>query len=118
MWPPWCLGASYGPASVMRVTCIRLLAVAGLDAVLAGRVDDGDEADDAAVALDPAPGEGGEGDALAGDLVDVAADVLEADDAVAEQGAVARLPMREVVGHLAAGVLLVLLDDRWDQRPV
>src|SRR4051812_5908365 len=102
----------------MRVTCMPLLAVARLDAVIARRVDDRDEADDAAVALDPAPGEGGEGDALAGDLVDVAADVLEADDAVAEQGAVAGLPVREVVGHLAAGVLLVLLDHARDERAV
>src|SRR5919112_592517 len=119
MWPPWCLGASYGPASVMRVTCMwPLLALAGLDAVLAARVHDRDEADDAAVALDPAPREGGEGDAFAGDLVDVAADVLEADDAVAEQGAVARLPVGEVVGDRAAGVLLVLLDHAWDERSV
>src|SRR4051812_3586450 len=102
----------------MRVTCMPLLAVARLDAVIARRVDDRDEADDAAVALDPAPRERGERDALAGDLVDVAADVLEADDAVAEQRPVARLPEREVLGHLAPGVRLVLLDHARDERPV
>src|SRR3954470_21179475 len=102
----------------MRVTCMPLLAAARLDAVVAGRVDDRDEADDAAVALDPAPGERGEGDALTGDLVDVAADVLEAADAVAEQGPGAGLPGGEVVGDLAAGVLAVLVHDGRDQRAV
>src|ERR671920_439679 len=81
----------------------RSALAARLDPELAARVEHGHQADDAAVALDPAPREGGEGHALAGDEVDLAADVLEADDPVAEQRAVAGLPVREVVGRLAPG---------------
>src|SRR5574341_959962 len=86
--------------------------LAPLDAVLAGRVDDCHQADDGAVAVLPADWEGGEGAAPAGDLVEVAADVLEADDAVAEELAVAGLPLGEVVAGVAPGQLLVLV-----QRP-
>src|SRR5262249_61267272 len=73
-----------------------------LDAILAFRIDDRDEADDAAVAAVPIPREEREGAALAGDLVEVAADILDAEDAVLEQLVVHRLPLREVIGPVAA----------------
>jgi hypothetical protein len=65
-------------------------------------VGDGDETNDAAVAAIPVPREKREGAALAGDLVDVAADVLDAEDAVLEQDAVDRLPLRKVILPVAA----------------
>src|SRR5690349_17878658 len=106
------LGASYGGASPKRVTrIVAPSAFAVLDAVLAAPVDDGHQAHDATVALLPAPREGGESDALAGDLVDVAADVLDAADAGGEDRRVARLPIREVLDHLAAGFALVFQVD-------
>src|SRR6267154_4991592 len=86
-----------------------------LDAVLAGRIEHRDQAHDAAIALGPAPREAGEGDALAGHLVDLPADVLEAADAGRQDGAVAGLPLREVLQHVVAGPLLVLLADEGQQ---
>src|SRR5436190_24008259 len=49
-----------------------------LDPVRTLRIDDRDEPDDAAIAAIPIPGEEGEGAAAAGDLVDIAADILDA----------------------------------------
>ena len=88
--------------------------VARLDAVRALRIGDRDEADDAAVATAPAPGEGSEGHALACHLIDIAADILESVDAVAEDLAMARLPQGELIGDLLAGLLLVLLAGPWE----
>ncbi len=68
-----------------------------LDAIGAFWVGDGDQADDAAVAAVPVPREEREGAALARDLVDITADILDAENAVLEQDAVHRLPFREVV---------------------
>src|SRR3974390_3130326 len=58
-----------------------------LDAILAVGVDDRDEPDDAAVTTIPVPREIGERATFARDLVDIAADVLDAEDAVVEQNA-------------------------------
>src|SRR4051812_44076939 len=68
-----------------------------LDPVGAFGVGDGDQTNDAAVAAIPVPWEKREGAALPGNLVDVAADVLDAEDAVLEQDAVDRLPLREII---------------------
>src|SRR6185503_15542623 len=92
---------------------------AAFDAILALRVDHGDQADDAAVAAIPVPREECEGAAPAGDLVEVAADILDAEDAVLEQDAVHRLPLREVVLPVAAaGPLVIFFLEMWVQRPV
>src|SRR5262249_54942281 len=73
-----------------------------LDPVGALGVDDGDQANDAAVAALPIPREQREGAALAGDLVDVAADILDAEDAVLEQDAVDRLPVGKILLPVAS----------------
>src|SRR5262249_1379037 len=67
------------------------------DTVFSGRIDDGDQAHNAAVATVPVPWEIGKSATFAGDLVDVAADILDTQDAVLEQDAVHRLPLREIV---------------------
>src|SRR5207248_8096412 len=67
--------------------------VALLDAVVLRFVEHRDETDDAAVAAVPVPREEGEGDALAGHRVEVAADVLNAENAVGEELAVHGLPL-------------------------
>ena len=85
------------------------LAGTGFDAVVARGIDDRDETDNAAVAFRPAPGEGGEGDALACDFVDITADIFETADAVRQNGVVARFPFREVLDHPASGELEVFL---------
>src|SRR5262245_66620158 len=56
-----------------------------LDAIGTLGVDDGNEADDAAVAALPIPRKQREGAAPTGDFVDVAADVLNTEDAVLER---------------------------------
>src|SRR3954470_19813216 len=90
-----------------------------LDTIGALGVGDGDETNDAAVAAIPVPREKCEGAALAGDLVDVAADVLDAKDAVLEQDAVDRLPLREVILPVTASrPLLVFLGEVRMQRAV
>src|SRR6516165_4360850 len=90
-----------------------------LDAIGTLRVDDGDEPDNAAVAAFPVPREQREGAAPAGDLVDVAADILDAENAVLEQNAVDRLPVREVILPVApAGPLPVFLGEMGMQRAV
>ena len=71
--------------------------LAVLDAVLLAAVDHRDEPDDAAVAAIPVDREEGEGAALAGDRVEIAADILDAEDAGLEDLLVDRLPFREVV---------------------
>src|SRR5229473_3564889 len=90
-----------------------------LDAVGALGVGDGDEADDAAVAAVPVPREEREGAAPPGHLVEVAAHVLDPQDAVLEQDAVDRLPFREVLLPVAAArPFLVFLGEMRMQRPV
>src|SRR5262249_59505793 len=90
-----------------------------LDPVGAFGVDDGDQPNDAAVAPLPVPRKQREGAALAGDLVDVAADVLDAQDAVLEQDAVDRLPVRKILLPVAAArPRLVFLGEMRGQRPV
>src|SRR5437016_2869465 len=71
----------------------------------------------AALAVRPAPRERKEGAALAGDLVDVAADILDAGDAVGHHDLVRRLPMREVLDDVAAGRGLVLVVEMGLRRP-
>src|SRR5262249_12407666 len=71
----------------------------------------------AALPVRPAPREREERAALAGDLVDVAADVLDARDAVGHHDLVRRLPIREVLGDVAAGRGLVLVVEMRLRRP-
>src|SRR4029079_14445476 len=72
-----------------------------LDTILAGRIDDRDQPYDAAVAAFPVPRKIGEGAAFSGDLVDIAADILNSENAVVEQDAVDRLPFRKIVFPVA-----------------
>src|SRR5262249_32361032 len=90
-----------------------------LDPITTLRIDDRHKADDAAVAALPVPREQRKRAAPAGDLVDVAADILDAEDAVLEQDAVHRLPIREILFPVApAGPLLVLGGEMRMQRAV
>src|SRR5450432_2562600 len=73
-----------------------------LDPIGTFGIGDRHQADDAAVALLPVPGEQREGDAPAGDLVEIAAHILDAQDAVLEQDAMHRLPFRKIVLPVAA----------------
>src|SRR5262245_5455948 len=72
------------------------------------RIDRSDDAQCAALAVRPAPRKREERAALAGDGVDVAADVLDARNAVRHHDLVRGLPVREVVDDMAAGHRLVL----------
>src|ERR1051326_1624016 len=72
------------------------------------RIDHGDDAQRAAFAFGPAPRKGEEGAAPAGDLVDLAADILDPRNAVAHHDLVRRLPVRKVLDDVAAGLGLVL----------
>src|SRR5580700_5444132 len=67
-----------------------------LDPVTPFRIDDRNEPDDTAITALPVPWEQRESAAPAGDLVDVAADVLDPQYAVLEQDAVDRLPVWEI----------------------
>src|SRR3954447_7000786 len=90
-----------------------------LNSIAALWVDHRDQADDAAVAAVPVPGEEREGASLAGDLVDIAADVLDAEDTVLEQDAMDRLPFRKVLLPVAAArPFLVFLRQMRMQRTV
>src|SRR5713101_3149666 len=84
---------------------------AGLNAESAGRIDDRDQAHDAAVALFPTPRECGERHPLARHLVDVAADVLETANTGGQDRVVAGLPFREVLDDLASMKFFVFLID-------
>src|SRR3989304_7798778 len=90
----------------MRVTCISN---PPLDAKSLVGVGNCDQPYHTAVALRPAPGKGHERAALAGDEIEVAADVLDARDARPHHDLVRRLPMPEVVLDVAAGELPVLV---------
>src|SRR5260370_19060407 len=64
-------------------------------------MDDGNQPNDAAVAPLPVPREQREGAAPAGDFVDIAADILDAKNAVIEQDLVYRLPIRKTLVPIA-----------------
>src|SRR5262249_60105681 len=90
-----------------------------LDAVFTLGIDDGCQPYNAAVAPLPVPREEREGAAPAGDLVDVAADVLDAQDAVGEQLSVHRLPFGKILLPVApARPHAVFLGEMGMQRPV
>src|SRR5580692_13160182 len=87
----------------IRKTCGRSFEpLAALDAVLALGIDDGNQANDAAAATIQVPRKKRESAAPAGDLVEIAADILDAEDAVVEQDTVHRLPFRKVIFPVAA----------------
>src|SRR5262249_2595012 len=116
-----CIPGDWAPrrASLRRVCGRSSELLPFLDAVRALGIDDRDQAGDAAVAALPVPREQREGAAPARDLVDVAADVLDAEDAVLEQDAVHRLPLREVLLPVAAArPFLVFLGKMRMQRAV
>src|SRR5262245_64789520 len=90
-----------------------------VDPELLARVSDRDQPHDAAVAALPVPRKERKRAAPPGDLVDVAADILDAENAVLEQDAVHRLPFREIVLPVAtARPLLVFLGEVRMQRAV
>src|SRR5262247_1720776 len=89
----------------------------GLEAKGLLGIEHRDDAQRAALAVGPAPREGKEGAALAGDLVDVAADVLDAGNAVGHHDLVRRLPVREVVDDVAAGLGKILVVEVRLRRP-
>ena len=66
----------------------------------------------------PFPREALEGAALAGDLVEVGADILDGRDAGGEQRLVRRIPLREILDRLASGRLLVFGQQILDLRAV
>jgi len=70
---------------------------ASLDAVLLTLVDHRNQANDAAITAIPVPREEGKGAALAGHSIKVATDVLNAENAIAEQLVVNRFPLREIL---------------------
>src|SRR5882724_1766547 len=88
---------------------------AGLDTESAGRIDDRDQAHDAAVAFLPTPRECRKSHPLARHLVDVAADIFETANAGGQDRVVARLPFGEVLDDLASVKFLVFLIDFWQE---
>src|SRR5258705_1696566 len=72
------------------------------------RIEHCDHTQGATFAIRPAPREREERATLAGDLVDVAANVLDARDAVGHHDLVRGLPIREILDDVAAGGGLVL----------
>src|SRR5580692_10218267 len=72
------------------------------------RIEHGDDAQRAALAFRPAPWKGEERAAAAGDLVDIAADILDAGNAVGHHDLVRRLPVRKIFDDVTAGLGLVL----------
>src|SRR5690606_25850012 len=102
----WPISMTLTPSrmSVMSLPCLETEGLVG--------IDDREDADHATVAARPAPRQRQEGAPLARDLVQVAADVLYARDAaLAHEDLVGRLPAREVRLGVAAGELLVLVDE-------
>src|ERR1700720_1398368 len=71
------------------------------DPVGAFRIADRHQPDDAAVAAIPIPGEERKGAAAASDLVEVATDILNPEDAVLEEDPVYRLPFGEILLPIA-----------------
>ncbi len=86
--------------------------------IIAGRIEDRDQPDHAGVALVPFPGEALERAALAGDLVEIGADVLDGRNAGGEQRLVRRIPLGKILDRLAPGRLLVFGQQILDLRAV
>ena len=84
----------------------------------AGRIEDRHQPDDAGIAVVPFPRKALEGAALAGHLVEIAADILDGRDAGVEQRLVRRVPVREILDRVAAGRLLVFRQQVLDLRAV
>src|SRR4029077_4368349 len=83
------------------------------------RVDNGNKPYDAAVAALPIPGKQRKCAATAGDLVDIPSHILAPENAVLEQDAMPRLPIRKVrLPVAAARPLLVFLGEMRMQRAV
>src|SRR5689334_2423028 len=80
----------------------------GLEAKRLLRVEHGDDTQRAAFAFGPAPRKGEERAAPAGDLVKLAADILDARDAIGHHDLVGRLPVRKILDDVVAGLGLVL----------
>src|SRR5260370_8851543 len=80
-----------------------------LDPIGALGISDCHQADDAAVAALPVPRKQREGDAPPGELVEIAAHILDAENAVLEQDAVDRLPFRDVVLPVDSAPRLIAL---------
>src|SRR5580704_867929 len=72
------------------------------------RIEHGDDAQRAALALRPAPRKREEAAAAAGDGIDIAADILDAGNAVGHHDLVRRLPVRKIFDDVMAGLGLVL----------
>src|SRR5580700_6232420 len=72
------------------------------------RIEHGDHAQRAALALRPTPRKREERAAAAGDGVDIAADILDAGNAVGHHDLVCRLPIRKIFDDVMAGLRLVL----------
>lgn len=84
--------------------------VARLNAIVLPLVHHRDQTNDTAVSAVPVPGEESEGATFAGDGVNVAADVFNAENAVAEELVVNRLPLGVIfVRGATAGPLFVLV---------
>src|ERR1700722_9926027 len=81
----------------------------GLETKRLFRIEHGDHAQRAALAFRPAPWKGEETAASSGDLVDLAADILDARNAVRHHDLVRRLPVRKVLDDVAAGRRLVFV---------
>ena len=105
-------------AGEARGARLAQLAVPGFEPIVAGRIEDRDQADHAGVALQPLPGEALQGEALAADLIEVAADILDGGDAGREQRAMRRVPLREVGDGFASGRFLVFRQQIFDLRAV
>src|SRR5262249_49243418 len=89
------------------------------DAGLLTAVDHGDQPDEAAVATIPVDREEGEGAAFAGHRVEIAADILDAEDARLEDLLVHRFPFGKVVlPVVAARPFPVFLGEVRQQRTV
>src|SRR5262245_2489234 len=97
-WPQRWLRSKNCRSSVV----LGMSVFARLQPIMPRRIQDRHQADHAGVALEPFPREALEGAALAGDGVEVAADVLHRRDPGGEQGAVRRVPLGEVGDRLAA----------------
>src|ERR1051326_4340999 len=105
--------------AVVCFACITSLArAAAFQASLAFRIEHGDEADHASVALVPFPWKALERDALAGELVDVASDILDGRNAGREQCPMRRIPVGEIGDRLAPGRLFVFRQQIFDLRAV
>src|SRR5262245_40487607 len=106
--------AAAGPCILRGPCCARppqddgdrsaIASSAGLEAERLRRVERRHHAQRAALAVRPAPRERKARAPLAGELVDLAADVLDAGDAVGHHDLVRRFPVREVVDDVAAGL--------------